>query len=159
MLFDDLTEGAALAALLGSVVAGVHNPGLVAYSRFEPARYTAAVAVGSIIAGWGLAQSPTFLPGLTVEEAAAGNSTLIPLLVGLGIGAFILVPSLLCFSGSCWPGASTLTLPALRPQHRKEPPRHSPRRRSRSLWVWASAPLWLLSLRPHPGSRCLPSLS
>ena len=94
MLFDGLTEGAALAALLGSVVAGVTTLILVAYSRFEPARYTAAVAVGSIIAGWGLAQSPTFLPGLTVEEAAAGNSTLIPLLVGLGIGAFILVPSL-----------------------------------------------------------------
>jgi cytochrome d ubiquinol oxidase subunit II len=66
----------------------------VAGSRFELARYTAAIAVASIIAGWGLAQSPTFLPGLTVEEAAAGDSTLIPLLVGMGVGAFILLPSL-----------------------------------------------------------------
>jgi cytochrome bd ubiquinol oxidase subunit II len=94
MLFDGLTEGGGLAALLGSVAAGVTTLILAARSRFEPARYTAAIAVASIIAGWGLAQSPTFLPGLTVEDAAAGDSTLIPLLVGLGIGAFILIPSL-----------------------------------------------------------------
>jgi cytochrome d ubiquinol oxidase subunit II len=94
MLFDGLTEGGGLAALLGSVAAGVTTLILAARSRFEPARYTAGIAVASIIAGWGLAQSPTFLPGLTVEDAAAGDSTLIPLLVGLGIGAFILIPSL-----------------------------------------------------------------
>jgi cytochrome bd ubiquinol oxidase subunit II len=93
-LFDGLTEGAGLAALLGSVVAGITTLALVAGSRFELARFTAAIAVASIIAGWGIAQSPTFLPGLTVEEAAAGNSTLVPLLVGMGIGAFVLLPSL-----------------------------------------------------------------
>ena len=111
VLFDGLTEGTGLTALLGSVAAGVTTLILVSYSRFEPARYTAAVAVASIIAGWGLAQSPTFLPGLTVEDAAAGDSTLIPLLVGLGIGAFILVPSLvvlfrLVLAGRFDPGAS-----------------------------------------------------
>jgi cytochrome bd ubiquinol oxidase subunit II len=93
-LFDGLTEGAGLAALLGSVVAGIATLALVAGSRSELARYTAALAVASIIAGWGIAQSPTFLPGLTVEDAAAGNSTLVPLLVGMGIGAFVLLPSL-----------------------------------------------------------------
>jgi cytochrome d ubiquinol oxidase subunit II len=93
-LFNGLTEGDGLVALLSSVAAGVATLALVAGSRFELGRYTAAIAVASIIAGWGLAQSPTFLPGLTVEEAAAGDSTLIPLLVGMGVGAFILLPSL-----------------------------------------------------------------
>jgi cytochrome d ubiquinol oxidase subunit II len=93
-LFEGLTESAGLAALLVSVAAGISTLALVARSRFEPARYTAAVAVAAIVVGWGAAQSPTFLPGLTVEQAAAETSTLVTLLVGLGIGALILVPSL-----------------------------------------------------------------
>jgi cytochrome d ubiquinol oxidase subunit II len=109
-LFDGLTEGGGLAALAASIAAGVATLALVLRSRFEPARYTAAVAVAAIVAGWGLAQSPTFLPGLTVEEAAASDSTLVALLVGLGIGAFILVPSLfvlfrLVLAGRFDPGA------------------------------------------------------
>jgi cytochrome bd ubiquinol oxidase subunit II len=93
-LFEGLTEGGGLSALLASGAAGVATLALVARSRFEPARYTAALAVAAIVAGWGVAQSPTFLPGLTVEEAAAENSTLVALLVGLAVGALILVPSL-----------------------------------------------------------------
>jgi cytochrome bd ubiquinol oxidase subunit II len=93
-LFEGLTEGGGLAALLASGGAGVATLALVARSRFEPARYTAAVAVAAIVAGWGVAQSPTFLPGLTVEQAAAESSTLVALLVGLGVGALILAPSL-----------------------------------------------------------------
>jgi cytochrome bd ubiquinol oxidase subunit II len=109
-LFEGLTEGGGLAALLASGAAGVATLTLVARSRFEPARYTAAVAVAAIIAGWGVAQSPTFLPGLTVEQAAADSSTLVALLVGLGVGALILAPSLyvlfrLVLSGRFDPGA------------------------------------------------------
>ena len=55
---------------------------------------TAATAVAAIIAGWGLAQRPQFLPGLTIEPAAAGRSVLIATLVALGLGAVILLPSL-----------------------------------------------------------------
>jgi cytochrome d ubiquinol oxidase subunit II len=109
-LFEGLTEGGGLTALLASGAAGVVTLALVARSRFEPARYTAAVAVAAIVAGWGIAQSPTFLPGLTVEEAAAESSTLVALLVGFGVGALILVPSLfvlfrLVLSGRFDPGA------------------------------------------------------
>src|SRR5215216_7792898 len=93
-LFEGLTEGGGLGALLASAVAGIATLTLVARSKFEPARYTAAVAVAAIVAGWGVAQSPTFLPGLTVEQAAAESSTLVALLVGLGVGALVLVPSL-----------------------------------------------------------------
>lgn len=93
-LFEELTTGRGIVALIASVGAGIATLALVARRRFEPARYTAAAAVAAVIAGWGLAQSPTLLPGLTVHEAAAEDSTLIALLVGLGIGAFILIPSL-----------------------------------------------------------------
>jgi cytochrome d ubiquinol oxidase subunit II len=93
-LFEGLSEGGGVAALLTSVAAGATTLMLIVRSRFERARYTAAVAVAAIIAGWGAAQSPTFLPGMTVEEAAAESSTLVALLVGLGVGALILIPSL-----------------------------------------------------------------
>ncbi|HZA89019.1 MAG TPA: cytochrome d ubiquinol oxidase subunit II [Solirubrobacterales bacterium] len=93
-LFDGLTEGGGLVALGASVAAGIGTLALVARSRFAPARYTAGIAVAAIVAGWGIAQSPTFLPGLTVEEAATDDSTIVVLLAGLAVGALILVPSL-----------------------------------------------------------------
>jgi cytochrome d ubiquinol oxidase subunit II len=119
-LFQGLTEGGGLGALLASGAAGVVTLALVARSRYEPARYTAAVAVAAIVAGWGVAQSPTFLPGLTVEQAAAESSTLVALLVGLGIGALILVPSLyvlfkLVLAGRLDPGARMSTAEPERP--------------------------------------------
>jgi cytochrome bd ubiquinol oxidase subunit II len=109
-LFEGLTEGAGLGALFASVAAGIWTMALVARSRFEPARYAAAGAVAAIVVGWGAAQSPTFLPGLTVEQAAAETPTVVALLVGLGIGALILVPSLfvlfrLVLTGRMDPGA------------------------------------------------------
>ena len=66
----------------------------MARRRPEPARWSAAVAVGAIVAGWALAQRPQLLPGLTVEEAAAGDATIVALLISLAIGAVILIPSL-----------------------------------------------------------------
>lgn len=93
-LFDGLTEGDGRIALVASVAAGIATLTLVARSRLEPARWTAAAAVGAIVVGWGLAQRPTLLPGLTVAEAAAESSTLVVLLTGLGIGALIVGPSL-----------------------------------------------------------------
>jgi cytochrome d ubiquinol oxidase subunit II len=109
-LFEGLTGGGGLAALLASIAAGVATLGLVARSRLEPARYTAAIAVAAIVAGWGLAQRPTLLPGLTVEQAAAEGPTLVALLVGLGVGALVLVPALfalfrLVLAGRFDPGA------------------------------------------------------
>jgi cytochrome d ubiquinol oxidase subunit II len=99
LIWNGLTSGWGLAAVAASVAAGVATLALVWARRFEPARYTAAIAVASIIAGWGLAQSPTFLPGLTVSEAAAGRTTLIAILVSVGIGAAILLPALALLFG------------------------------------------------------------
>jgi cytochrome d ubiquinol oxidase subunit II len=94
LIGDDLTSGAGLAAVIVSGAAGLATLWLVWRRRFEPARYTAGVSVAAIIAGWALAQRPTFLPGLTIEDAAAGRSTLIALLVSIVIGAVVLIPSL-----------------------------------------------------------------
>ena len=93
-IYDGLTSGSGLAALLASVVAGAATMLLVAQRRLEPARWSAAVAVGTIVAGWALAQRPQLLPGLTIEQAAAGDATLVALLVSIAIGSAILIPSL-----------------------------------------------------------------
>jgi cytochrome bd ubiquinol oxidase subunit II len=94
-LFDGLTSGGGLAAIVVSALAGVATLGLVWTSRFELARGTAAVAVAAVIAGWVVANDPYLLPGqLTIDEAAAANATLTALVVSIGIGLLILVPSL-----------------------------------------------------------------
>jgi cytochrome d ubiquinol oxidase subunit II len=82
-----------------SIAGGAATLALVWRHRFEPARATAALAVAAIIAGWGIAQSPTLLPGLSVEEAAAGRATLVALLVSIALGAVLLVPSLALLFG------------------------------------------------------------
>jgi cytochrome d ubiquinol oxidase subunit II len=93
-LYHRLVEGKGLIGLLASIVAGSATLALVWRKRYEASRYTAALAVAAIIAGWGLAQSPVFLEGLTVREAAAGRETLIAVTVAVLAGAAILFPAL-----------------------------------------------------------------
>ena len=94
-IYDGLTSGAGLVALLASALAGVVALALVAKRRYGPARVAAATAVVAIVAGWGLAQQPyILLPDLTVEQAAAGDATITAVLIGFGVGALILIPSL-----------------------------------------------------------------
>ena len=93
-LWDGLTSGLGLVLVLVSALAGVVTMILVFARRFGPARASAALAVAAVIAGWAAAQSPELLPGLTVAEAAAGRSTLIATIVGVAVGAVVLVPSL-----------------------------------------------------------------
>jgi cytochrome d ubiquinol oxidase subunit II len=98
-IYDGLTSGAGLIAVIASAVAGVATIVWVARERFEAARWSAAVAVGTIVAGWALAQQPQVLPGLTVDQAAAGDATLVAVLVATGLGAVVLVPSLTLLFG------------------------------------------------------------
>jgi len=93
-LYHRLVEGKGLIGLLASIVAGGATLVLVWQKRYEASRYTAALAVAAIIAGWALAQSPVFLEGLTVREAAAGRDTLVAVTVAVLAGAAILFPSL-----------------------------------------------------------------
>jgi len=83
-----------LPALIVSALAGAATLALVWGRRFEPARYTAALAVAAIVAGWALAQSPQLLPGLTVKQAAAPHDTQVAVVVAILAGAALLGPSL-----------------------------------------------------------------
>ncbi len=93
-LFHRLVDGLGLPALIVSMLAGIATLALVWRKRYEPARYSAAVAVAAIIAGWALAQSPLLLPGLTVKAAAAPRETLVAVVVAVLAGAVVLFPSL-----------------------------------------------------------------
>ena len=118
-LFDELTAGGALAAALLSAAAGAGTLALVWRRRYEPARATAALAVAAVIVAWAIAQAPTFLPGLTVAQAAADDATLVAVLVAVAGGAVVLVPSLallfaLTLRGSLGPGGDGGPPPARR---------------------------------------------
>jgi cytochrome bd ubiquinol oxidase subunit II len=64
--------------------------------RFSLARIAAVAQVSFILVGWGLAQFPHLVaPDVTIQNAAAPESTLKLLLLALGAGAIILLPSLI----------------------------------------------------------------
>ena len=94
-LFDGLTSGAGLAMLVLSALAGAATLVLLWSERHGRARWTAAVAVAAIVVGWVLAQDPYVLPPhLTLDEAAASEATLVAVVIAVGIGMLVLVPSL-----------------------------------------------------------------
>ncbi len=94
-LYDGLTSGAGLACVVVSAAAGLLTLWLEWRDRFELARYTVAVAVAAVVAGWALAQEPYLLPPeLTVDEAAAPDSTLAAMLGVTAVGLLLLIPAL-----------------------------------------------------------------
>jgi cytochrome d ubiquinol oxidase subunit II len=93
-LYDALVSGRALPAVIVSALAGVATLALVYRRRFEAARYSAALAVAAVVAGWALAQWPTILPGLDVRQAAAPHDTLVAVVVAVLGGGAIVFPSL-----------------------------------------------------------------
>ncbi len=94
-LYDGLTSGGGLACVIVSAAFGVVTLVLLWTRRFGLARWTSVGAVAAVVVGWAVAQSPYLLPGeLTLDEAAASDATLTALLIGVGIGLVVLVPSL-----------------------------------------------------------------
>jgi cytochrome d ubiquinol oxidase subunit II len=94
-IWAGLTSGGGLAMVELSTVAGVATLAWVWRRRFERARVSAALAVAAIVAGFGFAQYPEFLPGLTIEQAAAGRPTLVAVAISAAAGAVVLAPSLI----------------------------------------------------------------
>jgi cytochrome bd ubiquinol oxidase subunit II len=79
-----------------SALGGLASLLLILRRRDWAARIAAAVAVGSVVAGWGVAQWPYLIfPDLTAQEAAAPVSALRPIALGLLVGGVLLAPSLL----------------------------------------------------------------
>ena len=93
-IWDGLTRDGGLAMVVVSAAAGFATLVLVARSMLGPARVSAALAVAAIVAGFGVAQHPELLPGLTIEQAAAGRPTLVAIAICVAAGAIVLVPSL-----------------------------------------------------------------
>jgi cytochrome d ubiquinol oxidase subunit II len=93
-LFHSLLTGRALPAVIISGLAGLTTLALVYRRSYQPARFSAALAVGAITAGWALSRWPTILPNLTVYQAAAGHDTLVCVVVAVIAGAVILFPAL-----------------------------------------------------------------
>jgi cytochrome bd ubiquinol oxidase subunit II len=98
-LYHGLVRGQALPALIASILAGVATLALVYRRAFEAARYSAALAVAAIVAGWALGQWPAILPGLTVSQAAASHDTLVAVVVSVLAGGALLFPSLALLFG------------------------------------------------------------
>jgi cytochrome d ubiquinol oxidase subunit II len=93
-LYHGLIEGDGLSAVIISALAGGATLALVWSRQFLLARFSAALAVAAMIAGWALAQQPLLLPHLTIRQAAAGHDTLVAVVVAVLAGAVILFPSL-----------------------------------------------------------------
>jgi cytochrome bd ubiquinol oxidase subunit II len=94
-LYDGLTSGLGLVLVIASALVGAFTIWLIWTSRFELARYSSAVAVGTVLVGWAVAQRPDFLPGqLSFQDAAAGDATLIATLIALVLALAVIVPSL-----------------------------------------------------------------
>jgi cytochrome d ubiquinol oxidase subunit II len=93
-LYVGLTHGAALAVMIASVLLGIATLALVYTRRFEAARFSAAGAVATVIAGWAFARYPTLLSGLTVRQAAAPHDALICVVVAVLAGGALLFPAL-----------------------------------------------------------------
>jgi cytochrome d ubiquinol oxidase subunit II len=120
-VFHSLLSGRALPAVIVSALAGVATLGLVYSERYEPARYSAALAVAAIVAGWALSRWPTILPGLTVHQAAAGHDSLVAIVIAVLAGAVLLFPALaflfrLALSGRFRAGAAAAPVLAARPR-------------------------------------------
>ena len=82
--------------VLLSAAGGLASLLLIVRRRDRQARVAAAVAVGSVVVGWGVAQWPYLIaPDLTAQDAAAPLSALRPIAVGLVVGGLLLLPSLL----------------------------------------------------------------
>jgi cytochrome d ubiquinol oxidase subunit II len=90
----NLTHGAPLVMVCVSGAAGLCTMALCLWSRFGLARLTAALAVGTVVAGWAAAQAPRFLPGMTVTQAATGHASLVALVIAVAGGSALLVPAL-----------------------------------------------------------------
>jgi cytochrome bd ubiquinol oxidase subunit II len=93
-VWEGLTDEALLIVPLALGATGLSGWAVWA-RRYRLARPAAALAVATLLAGWALAQYPYLVvPDLTFEESAASDATLRALLIVLGLGSVVLVPSL-----------------------------------------------------------------
>jgi cytochrome d ubiquinol oxidase subunit II len=94
-LAGQLLSYTALPVMVAGTLLALVSLWAVLTRRFRLARVTAAGQVTMLLWGWALAQWPYIIyPDLTVEAAAAPDSTLTFLLATAPLGALLLIPSL-----------------------------------------------------------------
>ncbi len=82
--------------VISSAVAGSATLVLLRQRRWAIARFTAVVAVASIVVGWGVAQYPDLLVDhLTISQGAGARPTLIGLVIVFGFAAVTAVPAMI----------------------------------------------------------------
>ncbi len=88
--------GRAAPLIVLSALAGSATLWLLWTRRFSMARFTAVLAVLSVVSGWGVAQYPWLLVDqVTIAGAAGAPATLRALLVAVGLAGVVVVPPLL----------------------------------------------------------------
>jgi cytochrome d ubiquinol oxidase subunit II len=92
--FATALTGSGFPEMVVSAVSGVASLMLLWRRRYVAVRITAALAVTAVIWGWGLAQYPDLLPGLTAQEAAADPAVLRNALWAFAVGGLLLIPSM-----------------------------------------------------------------
>jgi len=94
-LFEGLT-GRGLGAVAASGIGGVASLWLLLKGRLREARIGAAVAVGSVVLGWGLAQYPWLLVDeITIADAAGARGALVGLIIASGVATVLVIPPLI----------------------------------------------------------------
>ncbi|WP_051163574.1 cytochrome d ubiquinol oxidase subunit II [Nocardia brevicatena] len=87
--------GRAFPLIALSAAAGALTLTLVFFRRFGWARVFALVAVAAIVVGWAVAQTPWILVDrMLIADAAGARSTLVALLVVVGLAAVTVLPAL-----------------------------------------------------------------
>ena len=93
-LYSGLT-GPALPIIIASSVLAAVSVILLLAKRFKVVRASAGLSVVTAVWAWGIAQYPDLLPGyLKATDAAAAPATLNTVVIGLAIGAVLVIPSL-----------------------------------------------------------------
>jgi cytochrome d ubiquinol oxidase subunit II len=92
--FAAALTGSGFPEMVLSAVSGVASLVLLWRRRYVAVRITAALAVVAVIWGWGIAQYPELLPGLTAQEAAADPTVLRTALWVFVVGGVLLIPSM-----------------------------------------------------------------
>jgi cytochrome bd ubiquinol oxidase subunit II len=95
LMFHQLTNWWAPLLLGWTALSAITATLALWFRKFYLARIAAVAEVTFILVGWGLAQFPHLVtPDVTIQNAAAPESTLKLLLLALGAGAIVLLPSL-----------------------------------------------------------------
>jgi cytochrome bd ubiquinol oxidase subunit II len=95
VMFHELTNWWAPLLLGWTALSAITASLALWFRKFYLARIAAVAEVTFILVGWGLAQFPHLVtPDVSIQNAAAPESTLKLLLLALGAGAVVLLPSL-----------------------------------------------------------------